>query len=64
MISDGENNVAQNKCNKWVKYKNVLPTHINVNKGSSAIKHCTEIHLHEVDMTRIQIQDWWKLIML
>ena len=24
MISDGVNNFMQNKCNKWMKYRNVL----------------------------------------
>ena len=34
IISDGENNCKQNKCSKWVKYRNVLPNHKNANMGN------------------------------
>ena len=37
MISDGENNFMQNKCNKWIKYRNVLPNYKNANMGSSTV---------------------------
>ena len=47
IISDGENNFKQNKCNKWMKYRNILPNHKNVNMGSSAV------HLHGVDLIDI-----------
>ena len=52
MISDGENNFTQNKCNKLMKYRNVLPNHKNANTGSSTV------HLHDVDPIDMQIQDW------
>ena len=50
IISNGMNNFVENKCNKWVKYRNVLPNHKNDNMGSSSIQHYTEIHFHFVDM--------------
>ena len=56
-IFDGENNCTQNNCNKWVKYKNVLPNLRNVKMGSSSIQQYTEIHLHFVDMIDMQIQN-------
>ena len=31
MISDGENNFMENKYNKWMKYRKVLPKHKNAN---------------------------------
>ena len=40
IIFEGYNNFMQNKCNKWMKKKNVLPNHKDVNMESSAI------HLH------------------
>ena len=40
IISDGENNFMQNKCNMWVKYWSVLHNHKCQYMGSSAI------HLH------------------
>ena len=36
MISDGGNNCMQNKCNKRMKYNNVLPNHKNANMGPYA----------------------------
>ena len=51
MISDGVNNFKQNKCNTWMKYRNVLATHKNANMGSSTV------HLHGVDLIDMQIQD-------
>ena len=33
-ISDGEYNCMQNKCNTWIKYKNVLRNHKNDNMSS------------------------------
>ena len=51
MIPDGVNNFMQNKCNKRMKYRNVLPYHKNANMGSSTV------HLHVVDMIGIQFQD-------
>ena len=46
MISDGENNLMQNNCNKCTEQvqKFIIPNHKNGNKGSSAI------HLHAVYM--------------
>ena len=51
IISDGENNFMQNKCNQWMKYRNVLPNHKNANTGSSTV------HLHGVDLIVMHIQD-------
>ena len=51
LLSDGENNFTQNKGNKWMKYRNLLPNHKNVNMESSTI------HLHGVDLIYMQIQD-------
>ena len=51
MISDGENNFMQNKFNKLMKYRNVLPNHKNANMGSSTV------HLYGVDLIDMQIQD-------
>ena len=51
MISDGENNFMQNKCNKWIKYRYLLPNHKNANIRSSTV------HLHGVDIIDMQIQD-------
>ena len=51
MISSGENNFMQNKFNKWMKNRNVLPNHKNANMGSSTV------HLHGVDLSDMQIQD-------
>ena len=31
MDSDRANDFMQNKCNKWMKYRNVLPNHKNNN---------------------------------
>ena len=28
LISDGELNFMQNKCNEWMRYRNILPNHI------------------------------------
>ena len=50
MISDEENNFMQNKCNKWIQYRNILPNHKNAKIGSSATEQCTVIHLHSEDM--------------
>ena len=47
----------QNKCDKWIKHRNVLPNHQNANMGSSAIEQWTEIYLHGVDMRGMEIQD-------
>ena len=33
IISDTESNFIQNKCNKWMKYKNVLSNHKKTNMG-------------------------------
>ena len=41
MISDEVINFMQNKCNKWMKYRNILPNHKNAHMGSSIV------HLHE-----------------
>ena len=46
-----ENNWVQYKCNKWMKNRNVLPNHKNVNMGSSAV------YLHGGDLLGMQIQD-------
>ena len=37
MISDGDNNFTQNKCNLWMKYRNVLPYHKNGTMGTSTV---------------------------
>ena len=50
-ISQGENNFMQNKCNKWMKYRNVPPKHKNYNMRSF------EIYFHGVDMTDMQFQN-------
>ena len=50
IISDGENNFMQNKCNKWMMNRNVLPNHKNANMGSSTV------HLHGVHLIDMQIQ--------
>ena len=42
----------QNKCNKWMKNRNVLPNYKSDNTGSSTV------HLHGVDPIDMQIQDW------
>ena len=42
MIPDGVNNFMKNKCNKWMKYRKVLPNHKNANIGLSTV------HLHSV----------------
>ena len=52
MVSDEQNNFMQNKCNKWMEYRNVLPNHKNVNMGWSTV------HLQGVDLLDMQIQDW------
>ena len=57
MIYNGENNFMQNKCNKWIKYRNVLPNHQNADIGSSAIDQWTEIYLLGLDMRGMKIQD-------
>ena len=44
MISDRVNNFLQNKCNKWMEYRNVLLINKNAVMGSSAV------HLHGVDL--------------
>ena len=51
MISDGINNFMQNKCNKWMKYRNILPNHKTANIWSSTV------NLDGVDMIDMQIQD-------
>ena len=56
MISDGENNLIHNKCNKRLNCRNAGPNHKNTNIGSSAIEQGTEIYLHIVDMIDKQIQ--------
>ena len=33
--------IKLNKCNKWIKYKNILPNHKNANIGSCAIEQWT-----------------------
>ena len=49
----------QNKYNKWMTYRNVLPNHKNVNMRSSTV------HLHGVDMIDVQIQNrLYKLIFI
>ena len=50
MISDGENNFPKNKCNKCIKYRNLLPNDKNANMGASSIQHYTDIRLHFEDM--------------
>ena len=47
MVSDWENNFMENKCNKWMRYRNILPRHKNTNLGLSTI------HLVGVDMIKI-----------
>ena len=51
VISDVEGyNFMQNKCNKWMKYRNILPNHKNANiLGSSTINSLDE------DMIDMQI---------
>ena len=52
LIFDGKNNFMQNKCNKWIKYRNILPNHKNSNMGSSTV------HLHGVGLIDMKIYDW------
>ena len=40
MISDEVNNFIQNKCNKWMKYRNALP---NPQRGGWMICHFSNI---------------------
>ena len=54
IISDGENNFMQNKCNTWMKYRNVLPNHKNANIWEN--QQFIYI-LHGVDLIDMQIQD-------
>ena len=51
IISERVNNFMQNKSNKWMKFRNVLTNHKNSNMGSSTV------HLHDVDLIDMQIQD-------
>ena len=51
MISNGDNNFMQNKCNKFMKYINVLPNHKKAHMGSFTV------HLHGADLIDMQIQD-------
>ena len=51
MISGGVNKFMENKCNKWLEYRNVFPNHKNKNEGSSTV------HLHGVELINMQIQD-------
>ena len=46
MVSDGENHFMKNKCNKWMRYKNILPNHKKYQFESSTI------HLVGVDMIK------------
>ena len=55
IISDRVNNFMQNKCNKWMKYKKVLPNHRNANIGSSIqFIYMVDDPINKIDM---QIQD-------
>ena len=44
--------VMENKWNKWMEYRIILPNHKNANMGSSIV------HLHGGDLIDMQIQDW------
>ena len=50
-ISVEENNFTQNKCNKLMKYRNVLPNHKNANMGTYTV------HLHGAHLIDMEIQD-------
>ena len=54
IISDGENNIMQNKCNKKMKYKNVIPNH---KKCQYAINYSSFTWCMYVDLIDMQIQD-------
>ena len=47
MVSDWKNNFMQDKCNKWMRYINILPSHKNTNLESSTI------HFVGVDMIEV-----------
>ena len=37
LVSEWENNFMQNKYNKWMMYRNIIPRHKNTNLGLSTI---------------------------
>ena len=51
--SDRVSNLMQNKYNKRVTCRSVVPNHKNVNMGSSTI----HLHRRRVDMIDMQIKD-------
>ena len=55
IISDGENNFTQNKYNKLPKISDVFAQ----NKCKSANKGSSRVQLHGVDLTDIQVQNWF-----
>ena len=50
-MSERLHDFMQNKCNKWMKYRNVLPNHITANMRALTV------HLHGVDLIDMQIHD-------
>ena len=61
MISDGENFI-QNKCNKWMKYRNLLPIHKNANMGSSSV-HLNGVDLMDIANSRLIIAVCFDIIL-
>ena len=54
IISDGENNFTQNKCNKLQK----ISAFLQKNKWKSANKGSSTVQLHGVELINMQIQNW------
>ena len=64
IISDGENNFTQNKCNKLQKIRDFfekinVKTRENKNKNKRANMGPSTVQLHGVDLIDIQIQNWF-----
>ena len=49
MVSDGENNFMQNKCNMWMRYRNILPNQFKKNPVWDHLK----VYLFGVDIIKI-----------
>ena len=57
IISDGENNFIHNKCNKWMKHRNVFTKILNIENHKNANMELFTVYLHGVDLMDMQIQD-------
>ena len=49
IISDGENNFVENRCDKWMTYRNVLPI--------TKMPISSTVNLHGVCLINMQIED-------